>query len=81
MRLWQWLSGKKTAFGAAFLLGALFGDQVLVGIWHASVDWLAPLIDTLKWAGAILTSGGLIHKATKRKLDTSDSRGHGVKEL
>ena len=66
---WGWLSGKKTALGAAMLMASKYIEEptikAIVGI-----------------GGEILTAGGLVHKVGKSKLPSGLSQMvNGVKTL
>ncbi len=62
INFWNFLNGRKTDIGAAFLLAALFFSQVVIGIWHVTAPWTDYTAQTLTWIGGIITTGGFLHK-------------------
>jgi hypothetical protein len=67
MKVWEWLSGKKTTIGATILLASAFCTQVVIGSWGAEQDWLPKFVETLDWVGGLITTGGLTHKLVRKK--------------
>lgn len=65
MKVINWLNGKKTAIGAAFLMCAVFITEVIIGKWHVDATWIVPLADTLQWIGMAFGGVGLTHKSMK----------------
>ena len=63
----EWLSGKKTIIGSSILLAAVAIDQVVLGVWHIDEWWVPKVMDSLDWAGMIITGGGLSHKLVKAR--------------
>ncbi len=70
----QWLNGKKTIIGSIFLFLAVFGTEVVQGIWgikclpeatDCAYTWLQNTIDTCSWIGMAMGGVGLIHKGIK----------------
>jgi hypothetical protein len=64
----NWLDGKKTTIAAGLLVAAAFLDQVVIGEFHATVEWLPPTAAALEWVGMFVGGAGLTHKAIKAKL-------------
>jgi len=64
-KLWDFLSGKKTAIGATLLFVSAFLEQVVIGQWGSQAAWIPQLIGTLDWFGMVLTGIGLSHKGVK----------------
>lgn len=61
----EWLNGRKTIIGACILFASAFLDQVLVGAWGVTGDWVAPMGKTLDWFGMVVAGTGLTHKGVK----------------
>lgn len=65
IRIWNFLDGKKTYIGGAFLFASCFIEQVVGGIWSIDSHWVQPLTKTLEWIGMAVMAGGAIHKSVK----------------
>ncbi len=65
--IFNWLNGRKTIIGAILLFIASFIQEVIIGKWHATGEWILPTIETLNWLGMAVTGWGLGHKAMKVK--------------
>lgn len=65
MKLINWLNGKKTTIGAAFLMAAVFVSEVIIGKWHVDNTWIVPLAETFQWVGMAFSGVGLAHKGMK----------------
>jgi thiol:disulfide interchange protein len=63
--LWQWLDGKKSTIAMIILFLATFLNEVVIGQWGATADWLPKVISTLNWIGMTLGTVGMGHKAIK----------------
>lgn len=59
MKIWNWLSGKKTAIGAVLL--------IICGIPHLDQLIGQEIIDVIYYLGTAFGVGGVIHKVKKRK--------------
>ena len=66
----EWLNGRKTIIGAAFLFVAAFVDQVVMGPIHATYpmpEWV-PLIGVVaEWIGMAFAGTGMAHKYVKKR--------------
>ena len=65
MNILEWFNGKKTVIGSALLFLAVFGNEVLAGLWEFNPSWLTPAIKTCSWFGMLFGGVGLTHKAVK----------------
>ena len=64
LKFWNWMSGKKTAIGAALLLISTIISQV-AALNHFTWAWIPIVTNNLDYIGGLLTGGGLLHKAAK----------------
>ncbi len=64
-KLWNYLNGKKTNIGAAFLFLSLMITDLVIGKLNYEPVWIDKLIIIFDWFGGILTGGGLFHKLIK----------------
>lgn len=67
MNILDFFNGKKTLIGGILLFGGTVLEQVIVGIWGISGDWVQPTIQTLDWVGMVVFGVGGGHKIIKAK--------------
>lgn len=68
MKIWNWLNGKKTTIGAAFLFLSLMITDLVIGKLNYDPQWIETTVVICNWFGGILTGGGLTHKLFKPKV-------------
>lgn len=61
-KILEWLNGKKTAIGCAFLLISRFFVETGIG---DGVEWVSTVITACNWLGEALGAIGLAHKGIK----------------
>ena len=64
-KFFVYLDGKKTNIGTALLIISAFSEQVLIGMWGVSIEWLPKVVLTLDWLGMVTGVTGLSHKGVK----------------